>query len=167
MISDIASLLKVPPEKAAGELLKRLSRVKELEKQLEGRKFDTLKTSIDEDIKNKKDIQGIYFITHIDDNVNSMRRAVDLIKEKVKENAVIVSTTGNNLSNQIFLTIGVTLDLCDKGLDAANLVKEVTVQIGGSGGGRKDFAQAGGNKPENYKAAIEKLEEIISRLKIN
>jgi alanyl-tRNA synthetase len=166
VISDIALILKVPQENVVAELQKRLSRSRELEKQLEGKKFDTLKTSIDNDINAKENLNGVYFITHIDDNVNSVRSAVDLIKEKVKENAVIVSTTATNLGNQVFFAIGVTLDLCDKGLDASNLIKDVAPEIGGSGGGRKDFAQAGGNKPENYKTAIQKLKEIISNLKI-
>ena len=166
LISDISSVLRVPQEKIVQELQKRLSWVKELEKQLEGRKFDMLKTSVDDDIKNKEDINGIYFITHIDDNVNSVRRAVDLIKEKVKENAVIVSTTGLNLQSQVFFVTAATQDLCEKGIDVSKLIKEINAEIGGSGGGRKDFAQAGGNKPQNYKTAIQKLKEIISNLKI-
>jgi len=35
--------------------------------------------------------------------------------------------------------------------------------IGGSGGGRQDFAQAGGSKPENLPAALEELRKVLGR----
>jgi len=166
IIADISSALGVPQDNIAEELKKRLARVKELEKKLSLQKFNTLKTSIEEDINKKEIINGINFITHVDIDANSVRKAIDLIKENLQENTVIASSTGTNLENQVFLAIGVTGDLLDKGLDASELIKFITVEIGGSGGGRKDFAQAGGNKPQNYKTAIQKLKEIISNLKI-
>jgi alanyl-tRNA synthetase len=51
-------------------------------------------------------------------------------------------------------------------LDAGNLIKQVAPEIGGSGGGRKDFAQAGGNKPGNLENAIKKLKSILSQIKL-
>ena len=41
------------------------------------------------------------------------------------------------------------------------LIRDIASLIGGSGGGRSDFAQAGGNKPENFEKAFEKLKNII------
>jgi alanyl-tRNA synthetase len=163
VISDISSILKVPQEKITPELQKKLSQIKELEKEKEGHKSDILKTAIENDISKKEDIKGTSFIVHIDQDVNSVRKAVDLIKEKVGQNAVIVSTTGSNFATQVFFAIGVTADLSDKKLDASELVKdkELASEIGGSGGGRKDFAQIGGNKPGNYTRAIERLKQII------
>jgi alanyl-tRNA synthetase len=166
VIADISSALGVPQDNIAEELRKRLARVKELEKKLSQQKFDSLKTSIDEDINKKEIINGINFITHVDIDANSVRKAIDLVKEKIKENAVIVSSTGNNLENQVFLAIGVTQGLLDKGIDASKLVKEISEEIGGSGGGRKDFAQAGGSSPQNLENAIRKLKEIISQVKL-
>lgn len=162
IIADISSALGVPQENIAEELEKRLARVKELEKRLSLQKFDSLKTTIEEGISKKEIINGINFIEHVDIDANSVRKAVDLIKEKIKENAIIVSSTGTNLAT-VFLAVGVTEDLLGKGLDASELIKSIAADIGGSGGGRKDFAQAGGSSPENLENAIKKLKEIISR----
>jgi hypothetical protein len=51
-------------------------------------------------------------------------------------------------------------EILKKGMDAARLIKEVGGIIGGSGGGRPDFAQAGGTKPENLEKALQELEKL-------
>jgi alanyl-tRNA synthetase len=153
-------------EQRAIEESKKRDRLKELraqEKKLNLQRFDMLKTSIDEDIKKKEVINGIDFITHIDTDANLVRKAVDLVKEKIKKKGVIFSTTGSNLANQVFIAIGITQDLIDKGIDASKLIKEIAQVIGGSGSGRKDFAQAGGNRPENYEKAIQDLKDMLSK----
>jgi alanyl-tRNA synthetase len=163
-VADIASALSVPEDKIVQELQKRLSRIKELEKQLSAHKSDILKTSIDTDIKNVTNINGINLVTHVDVDMNSVRSAVDLIKEKVENNTIVFSSTGNNLKGQVFLAIGITGDLCERGVDASWLIKEMAAETGGSGGGRKDFAQAGGNKPENLEKALQKLINILQKI---
>jgi len=60
--------------------------------------------------------------------------------------------------------MGITEDLCQKGMDASKLIRDVALVIGGSGGGRQDFAQAGGNNPLAFPVAFEKLREIIRNL---
>jgi len=46
------------------------------------------------------------------------------------------------------------------------LIRQVAPVIGGSGGGRQDFAQAGGVKPENFRLAFEQLRDIIKDLPV-
>jgi len=164
-LTDISSLLNAPRERVVPELNKRLGRIRELEKEVVLKKSDSLKASIDTDIKNAQSLSGINLVTHVSVDADAVRKAVDLIKEKAKENTVIFSSTGSNLGDRVFLAIGITEDLCGKGLDAAVLIREMSEIIGGSGGGRKDFAQAGGNKPEDLDKALEKLKEIIKDAK--
>ena len=54
----------------------------------------------------------------------------------------------------------VTKDLTNR-YHAGNIIKAVAPLVGGSGGGRPDMAQAGGQKPEHLEAALEKLPEIL------
>jgi alanyl-tRNA synthetase len=56
----------------------------------------------------------------------------------------------------------VTKDLADR-FHAGNIIKEIAPIVGGSGGGRPDMAQAGGQKPENLAKALGKLDEILSK----
>ena len=116
--------------------------------------------------KNAEVINGIKVITYVtrDLDMDTLRKTVDLIKEKVNNANAFIAAGTVNAGDNVMLVFGATADLCSKGVDAGNLIKQVASEIGGSGGGRKDFAQAGGNKPENFAKAFEKLKEMIGNL---
>jgi alanyl-tRNA synthetase len=50
-----------------------------------------------------------------------------------------------------------------KGLNAAEIIREVAPIIGGGGGGRPNFAQGGGTKPEKLPDAVKAAEEAIRK----
>jgi len=58
----------------------------------------------------------------------------------------------------------VTPDLVAKGIHAGNLVREVAKITGGGGGGRPDFAEAGGKQPEHIEKMLEASESVLARL---
>jgi len=165
IVADIALALGVPADKITQELEKRLNRIKELEKKISSEKFSSIQASLETLIQNAGLINGIKVITKISENLDMdiLRRTVDLIKEKT-DNAIIA--IGANNSGKVLLVMGVTQDLCSKGIDASRLIRDVAAAIGGSGGGRSDFAQAGGNKPENLDSAFRKLNDIVSQIKL-
>ena len=47
-------------------------------------------------------------------------------------------------------------------VQAGNLVNFVAQQVGGKGGGRPDFAQAGGSQPENLDGALTSVAGWVS-----
>jgi len=160
MIDEVSSLLDVPEDKVAQELEKRARRLKELEKALSAKMMDNIKDSLENLIKGAEEIKGMKVITKTFDNMDMdlLRKNVDLIKEKTA-NAIIV--LGSNNQGRALLVLGVTQDLCQKGLDASKLIRQIGTIVGGSGGGRADFAQAGGNKPENFEQAFKELRNIL------
>jgi len=162
LISDIARELKVPKENIRQELQRRLKLIKELEKKLYNQGLENLKNSLDEYIQKAEKIKETKLITKVfeDLDLNLLRKAVDLIKEKTDNTIIALATIRDN---QAYLVLGLTLDLVEKGWDAGNLISEIAKIIGGSGGGRKDFAQAGGNQPQYLKEAFSKLKEIINQ----
>ena len=82
---------------------------------------------------------------------------------KGKLNKAVIAL-GSQDGNRASLVVGLTADLCRKGLSAKNIIIQVAPLIGGSGGGREDFAQAGGNKPENFTLAFDKIKDIMIKL---
>ena len=70
----------------------------------------------------------------------------------------------NNFStfqDKVGVAVGITNELTKK-YDAISLVKIASETLGGKGGGgRKDFAQAGGTDPGKIDDAISKLKELI------
>ena len=53
------------------------------------------------------------------------------------------------------IILSVTKDVGSMGIDASDSIKEIAKLVDGSGGGRKDFAQAGGNNPGKIKDALD------------
>jgi len=160
IVDEISSLLSVPADKITQELEKRASRLKELERKLSSQKLDNLKDSLDSLIQGAETIKDMKVITQAFENLDMdlLRKNVDLIKEKTG-NAVIA--LGSNNQGRALLVLGLTQDLCQKGMDASKLIRQIGAIIGGSGGGRADFAQAGGNKPENFEQAFKELKNIL------
>jgi alanyl-tRNA synthetase len=63
---------------------------------------------------------------------------------------------GSVSGDKVHIAAGVTKDNTDK-IRAGDLIKPVAEQIGGKGGGRPDFAQAGGTKVEALDQALESV----------
>jgi alanyl-tRNA synthetase len=94
-------------------------------------------------------------------NINSLRLLVDMIKAKLTPAVIVLGSRDNQRAS---LVVGLTADLCAKGLSAKNMIQEAAPLIGGSGGGRDDFAQAGGNAPDKFSLAFDKIKDIINKL---
>jgi alanyl-tRNA synthetase len=47
---------------------------------------------------------------------------------------------------------------------AGNIIKQVAPAVGGGGGGRPDFAQAGGKQPQKTDEALRLAREIVSQI---
>ena len=87
-----------------------------------------------------------------------LRTIIDSGKKEIKKGILIAFSV---LDGKVGVSVGVTKDLTEK-FDAVELVKIAASIIGGKGGGgRKDFAQAGGvdeTKVEDaYKAVLKKI----------
>ncbi len=91
---------------------------------------------------------------------NSFKLFIDEQKKFHPNKSVIILVSCDDI--KVSIIVGITEDLTDK-FDATNLVKLASIIVGGKGGGgRKDLAQAGGNKPENVnKIYIEIKNEIL------
>ena len=67
---------------------------------------------------------------------------------------------GSRDGQKVSLALGVTPDLVER-FQAGALIQEIAASVGGSGGGRPDFAQAGGSEPDGLPAALERLAELL------
>ncbi|MDD5116259.1 MAG: alanine--tRNA ligase [Candidatus Omnitrophica bacterium] len=98
-------------------------------------------------------------------DMRDLRSLADKIKEGL-ENGMVALGSRDSSQEKASLVIAVTGNLLTRGLDAGAVIRQVAPVIGGSGGGRKDFAQAGGSKPENFRLAFEEIRAIIKDLPI-
>lgn len=84
-------------------------------------------------------------------SAEELRQLVDSFKEKIGSGVIVLGTASDG---KALVVVGVTRDLTDR-LKADELVRDIAPLIGGGGGGRADFAQAGGKKPEQLDLALE------------
>ncbi len=61
------------------------------------------------------------------------------------------------------IVVAVTSDLTAR-IKAGQIVKEIAPVVGGGGGGRPDFAEAGGKHPEKTDEMLAASEQVIARL---
>ena len=82
-----------------------------------------------------------------------------MLRQEQPENLLIVLGSIHNDKPQ--LTISVSADLVERGINAGKIVGQAAREMQGGGGGQAHFAQAGGKNPEGVKAAIDTVFEII------
>ena len=69
---------------------------------------------------------------------------------------------GSSSEDKVTLVAAVSKDLTNKGYHAGKIIKQVASIVGGGGGGRADFAQAGGKKPAKLNDALNAVPDIVS-----
>ena len=134
--------------------------IKELTKQLEE---ITVKSILSDKKKNTIKDQNIKKINirfqKVDDlPFKELRRLVDQGKKDLKEGIVVIYAIKDD---KIGLAVGVT-DSLTKKYDAIKFVKSGSEILGGKGGGgRSDFAQAGGVHSNKIEESFEKIKSLI------
>lgn len=108
-----------------------------------------------------EEINGVKVVikTFKDKTAEELRQMVDSLKDKLGS-CVVVLASGED---KAIFAVGVTKDLIGKA-KAGNLVKEAAQIAGGNGGGRPDFAQAGGKDASKIEEAVAKVRETLKTL---
>jgi alanyl-tRNA synthetase len=91
--------------------------------------------------------------------INDLRGIADDYKKRLESGVVILTASSDD--GKAGLVVAVTADLTSSN-NAVQLVQAGVPFLGGSkGGGRPDFAQGGGNKPEGAKQALEEIKKRV------
>jgi alanyl-tRNA synthetase len=154
-LDEVAALLRTPRSQVPAKIEQLQRRVKELEKELTAanQKLLTGKTSgIKEDVVV---VNGLNVLaTRMDGaDARALRDAVDRFKDSFKSAVIVLGSVDDG---KVRLAAGVTNDAVDR-IRAGDVIKPVAEQVGGKGGGRPDFAQAGGSSPEALDAALDSV----------
>ena len=159
LIDRVSKTLKTDPskleekvEKVNEDLRASLKEIEELKSKLANFEANSLFTEV-------KEINGVKVLVKGFENKesDSLREIVDKAKDKLGSCIVVL---GANNGKAIF-AVGVTKDLTSK-IKAGDLVKQLAQIAGGNGGGRPDFAQAGGKDGAKVKEALEMAKTLLS-----
>ena len=159
-IRKASELLKTSPK----ELVKRVEagqkRIKELERKAEEAAVRASSGSPADALAQTREVNGIKVLaTRVDPaDAKVFRGLADNLRDRLRSGVVAI---GGGKDGKALLLVAVTADLTAKGVSAVALVREMAKEIGGSGGGKADLAQAGGSDPSRIPAALERLYELL------
>jgi len=91
---------------------------------------------------------------------DALRGLADSLKAKIKSGVVVLASTSNG---KVQIVVAVTPDLTGR-VKAGQVVKEIAPIVGGGGGGRPDFAEAGGKLPEKVDEMLEASRSVVEKL---
>jgi alanyl-tRNA synthetase len=159
-LNEAAQLLRVNPAELASRIGRLLEREKELERELEKTRQALRKGGSSDPLASAREIGGVKVIaTEIADaDPKELRGMVDDLKARLGSGLVLLATRQDGRAS---LAMGVTDDLVSR-FQAGKLIADVAGVLGGKGGGRADFAQAGGPQGDELPRALERFQELVA-----
>jgi alanyl-tRNA synthetase len=158
LLRDLSNLVRGSREEVTDKVRDALERIRQMEKEISSLKN---KLAARSDLAGAAvDIQGVKVVaTQIEGaDAGALRNAVDQLKDKLKSAVIVLASVDD--SDKVVLVAGVTPDVTSR-IKAGELVGTIAAQVGGRGGGRPDFAQAGGNNPAALAAALGSVPELV------
>jgi len=157
-VRELSELLKVGPAEVVAKTRKVMAQLKDKERELEELKLKMASGSAV--ATTAKTVAGVPVHVQRTDglDVTGMRSLADQLRDKMKSGVVALgAATGDG---KVSLLVVVTKDLTGK-LKAGELIKAMAAEVGGTGGGRPEMAQAGGKDPSKLDAALEKVFGLV------
>ena len=163
-LREIAALVRGGREDAVDKVAALAERARKLEKEVETLKARLAGNRGSDLAAGAIAIGGAMVLaTRLDGaDAKALRAAVDELKQRLKSAVIVLGAA--DADGRVTLVAGVTADLTAR-IKAGDIVAAAAARVGGRGGGRADFAQAGGNDPQQLDAALEFVRnEVRARL---
>src|SRR6266852_2235710 len=162
LLSELAAQLGVGEESLAVAIERAEQTQRQLEKQLETLKRKGALSKLDELLEQVRTVKDVRVLAARVEEMDrdAMRQLVDTLRQKLGSGVVVLGTAENG---KVALISGVTKDLISR-LHAGKIVQAVAQEVGGSGGGRPDLAEAGGKDTSALETAIEVVYAIVERM---
>jgi alanyl-tRNA synthetase len=108
------------------------------------------------------DVNGVKLVTRQVAGLEkgALRSISDSLRDRVGSGVVVLASEN---AGKVSLVVSVTKDLTGR-VQAGRLVKELAPIVGGGGGGRPDFAEAGGKDPSKIPELLAKAPEVLRAL---
>lgn len=141
-LNEMMSLLKVDKVNMVSRLSQLVEQTKQLEKVIEQLKSVQAAQESAQLVNQVETINNVKLLVAKVDNTEAkvLREMIDDLKNQLKSGVIVLATVNDD---KISLAIGVTKDLTEQ-IKAGVFVSLLAEKVGGKGGGRPDFAQAGG-----------------------
>ncbi|MBS0152031.1 MAG: alanine--tRNA ligase [Nitrospira sp.] len=160
-VRQLSDLLKVGQSEVVVRTRKLLTQLKDKERELEDVKLKMAGGAAA--ASTLKSIAGVSVHVQRTDGLdaNAMRALADQLRDKMKSGVIALGAEVE--AGKVSLLVVVTKDLIGR-LKAGDLIKPMAIEVGGTGGGRPEMAQAGGKDASRLDAALEKIFSLVETL---
>jgi alanyl-tRNA synthetase len=162
LLSEIQELMNSPKKDLSEHLNKLKESLRNMEKENKILRIKLANARYQKEIQQVQKIHGISILTERVEGVSmsELRQLADSLKQKIRSGIVVLAASEDE---RAFLVVSVTKDLADR-IHAHELIKKLAPLIGGGGGGRADFAQAGGTRPDQIPFVFDKIGSILQEI---
>jgi alanyl-tRNA synthetase len=159
LVRDIATMVRGSRDDVDEKVRELIERSRKLEKEVQQLKSKLAGGQGGDLSAQARDVEGIRVLAAQVDggDARSLRDALDQLKTKLGSSVIVLGAVEEG---KVVLVAGVSADLLGR-LKAGDIAAAVAAQVGGRGGGRADFAQAGGTQPENLAVALSGVEALV------
>jgi len=161
ILNACCEVLKTKKDNIEKKINEIISDRKNLKKMLEEIKLNNAGDILGDIVSKASVINDISYVCAKFDNMNmnELRQLSDRAMDRIKSGIVAL---GSEFNGKAQLVVKISDEFVSK-FKAGNIVRQVSEKIGGSGGGKPNMAQAGGNNPAGIENALEEIKAIIKR----
>ena len=154
-----AELLRAPVADVEQRVEKLLDERRALERELAALRAEQRRAASSDLASQAEEVAGVKVLAARVEGVggDGLRAMVDALRDELRSGVVLLAAPADG---RVTLALGVTPDLKGR-LAAGDLIRETAAIVGGKGGGRPDFAQAGGRDPGKIDEAFERLRQLV------
>jgi alanyl-tRNA synthetase len=163
-LERVASILKVPARDLEEGARKTVERIKDMERDLSEMRRRLAGLEVDEILKRVREVDGIKVAAARIEGagVEMLKHLADRVQEQIARGVVCV---GSAAGDRAFIVVSVAGSLADeRGLKASDVAKRLGEMVGGRGGGKDTFAQAGGKEVGKLDTALEQCPKLVADL---
>ena len=160
LLSDVTSLVKGAREDVSDKVTQLVERNRILEREVKALKGKVAFGGSRNLLSEAVDVGGVKVLVARIDGVDSrvLRETSDKLRDQLGSGVVVLGAVEGD---KVRLVAGVSKDLTSL-LKAGELISHVAECVGGKGGGRADFAQAGGTRPDKLDEALALVIDRVS-----
>lgn len=156
-VTEASTKLNTVPERIGEAVDKLMADRKELTKQLEALKKGMVGETVDELFEKARQVSGVRIVRHLESA--DMKHLVSMAKEIIARPGTVAIVGSDEGGAKIVMARSADVDV-----DCRELLRNAMRVVGGSGGGKPDFAQGGGPDASRIEEALDGLVESVEAL---
>jgi len=159
-VTDTANVLRAARHGVADKARQVVEDNRKLQKEIDALKSKLANASGNDLMAGLREINGFSVLSTVVEGADakSLRGVADQVRSKLQSGVFMLAAVDGD---KAALVAGVTQDLTDK-IKAGDLLKFVTAQVDGKGGGRADMAQGAAGSTANLAVALESVYDWVS-----